>query len=212
MKEIQTNSGIYEYEEIKFQNGGKIINKEISKSNLLDLKKELDKSRVRFGLMYGTLLGAIRENDFIEHDEDTDIFILQEDEESLLDTLFELRNIGFEVGRYTTKLISIIRNDEYIDIYIFEKKGMYKRVCDGYIIKSEFLENLEEYEFLGEIFNIPQKAEQLLIDLYGSDWKIPKKNSPASNYGIYLSIKFFIKNKSKILFEVIRWAKHKLNV
>jgi phosphorylcholine metabolism protein LicD len=212
MKAIKTNSGIYEYEEIKFQNGVKVINKEISKSNLLDLKKELDKSRVRFGLMYGTLLGAIRENDFIAHDEDTDIFILQEDEESLLDTLFELRNIGFEVGRYTTKLISIIRNGEYIDIYIFEKKGMYKRVCEGYIIKSEFLENLEEYEFLGEIFNIPQKAEQLLIDLYGLDWKTPQKNSPASNYGIYLSIKFFIKNKSKILFEVIRWAKHKLNV
>ncbi len=212
MNKIQTNNGIYEYKEVQFLNGVKKIDKNISKVNLLDLKKILDKRKARFGLMYGTLLGAIRENDFIAHDEDTDIFILQEDVDSLLNALFELRNIGFEVGRYTTKLISIIRNGEYIDIYIFKKKGLSTRECNGYIIKSEFLEKLEAYTFLGEVFNIPQKTEKLLIDLYGSDWRTPKNNSPASNYGLYLSIKFFIKNKSKVLFETISWAKQKLNV
>jgi len=37
-----------------------------------------------FGLIYGTLLGAIRENNFIEDEEDINIFILNENKEVFL--------------------------------------------------------------------------------------------------------------------------------
>ena len=212
MNKIKTSNGTYEYNEGVFQNGVKGINREISKDNLLDLKKCFDKRNIKFGLIYGTLLGAIREENFIEHDEDTDIFMLQENKPMLLDVLFELRNIGFEVGRHTDELTSIIRNGEYIDIYSFKKKGINTRECDGYIIKNVFLENLEEYEFLGTMFNVPQDTEKLLVHLYGKDWKIPKENTPASNYGVYLKIKFFLKNNFRLLFKMISRAKQKSNV
>ena len=212
MKQIHTNNGIYEYEEVKFQTGIKQIDREISRDNLLALKKCFDVHGVQFGLIYGTLLGAIRENNFIEHDEDTDVFILKEDEKLLLNTLFELRELGFEVGRYTPKVLSVIKNGEYIDIYFFKQYGQNTRECEGYVIKSHFLENLEEYEFLGEKFKIPKDAKKLLVNLYGKDWKTPKKDTPASNYGLYLRIRFFIENNSKTLFKIISWFKQKLHV
>lgn len=212
MNEINTNNGIYKYIEILFENGKKKINIEVSKNNLLSLKECFDKGRLSFGLIYGTLLGAIRENNFIEHDEDTDIFILKEHELILIELLFELRKYGFEVARYTPKLLSVIKDGEYIDIYFFQKYGKNTRECEGYIIKSSFLENLVEYKFLGEIFNIPENPKKLLMHLYGNDWETPKENTPASNYGLYLKIKFLIKNNSQTLFKLISWIKTKLNV
>lgn len=209
MSEIDTSNGIYEYTEVEFTNGVKRINREISKVNLLDLKEVLDKNKISFGLIYGTLLGAIRENDFIVHDEDTDIFVLKENENEVLNLLFLLRNSGFEVGRYRDNLLSILRNGEYIDIYFFQKVGISTRECQGYVIKSSYLENLIEYMFLGEAFNIPKNAEELLIKLYGKDWRIPKENTPASNYGWYLTIRSYI-SKSQTMFKVLSWIKGKI--
>jgi len=97
MAEIKTNNGIFEFNEVEFKNGIKKINLDISKKNLLDLKKILDKNDIYFGLIYGTLLGAIREKNFIAHDEDTDIFMLEEDKTQVLNILNILVYNGFEV-------------------------------------------------------------------------------------------------------------------
>jgi len=209
-KEIQTGKGLYKYKEQHFQNGMKKINRDIAKQNLLDFKKILDENNILFGLIYGTLLGAIRENNFIEHDEDTDVFILEEDREKFLELLFLLKDEGFIVGRYSKSLLSLIRDGEYIDIYFFHKKNKNYRECEGYIIKSDFLENLENYHFLGESFKIPAHSEKLLVVLYGKDWKIPKENTPASNYGLYLKIRFFIKNNFSLLFKMISQVKKRI--
>ncbi len=212
MMKIDTINGIYEYKELSFQNGSKYIDRKVSKDNLLEVRLILEKNEICFGLIYGTLLGAIRENNFIEHDEDTDIFILAEDKEKLLSTLFELRQAGFEVGRYDGKLLSIVRNGEYIDIYEFIKKSKSLRECDGYVIRSHYLEELKFFSFLGEMFRIPENAELLLVDLYGKDWMVPKVNEPASNYGLYLTIKMFIKRNLKPLFLLISLLKRTLKL
>lgn len=210
MKEISTSKGIYKYEELTFENGIKKINREISKINLLSLKKCFDVNDLSFGLMYGTLLGAVREKNFIKHDEDTDIFILYENQNKLFDLLFELRNIGFEVGRLDSALLSVIKDGEYIDIYFYKLKNSTIRACEGYEIKAELLENLEDYSFLGEIFKVPKNPEKMLEILYGKNWKIPDLNAKATNYGVYLGVKFFIKNNSKALFNIISWIKKKI--
>jgi phosphorylcholine metabolism protein LicD len=212
MNEIKTSKGMYRYKELLFINGTKKINKEISKNNLLALKKCFDDNNLNFGLIYGTLLGAVREKDFIEHDEDTDIFILDENKSLLFDSLFDLRNIGLEVGRLTPSLLSLIKDGEYIDIYFYKIKNNYIRECEGYEIKSYMLEELENYNFLGENFKVPKNPEKMLEILYGKNWKIPDINAKATNYGLYLKIKFFIKNNFDILFKIISWIKKKLNV
>ena len=71
--ELHTDKGLYKYKFIPIYQGIKRIDKTIAKENLTILKKVCDDSDLPFILFYGTLLGAIREHDFITHDEDIDI-------------------------------------------------------------------------------------------------------------------------------------------
>ena len=210
MQIIETKQGQYLFEPQEFTLGSKIIGRAISKENLILFKQIMEKNNIAFSLAYGTLLGAIRENNFIAHDEDTDVAILAENENDFLNILFELKENDFVVGRYEQNLLSIIRKGEYIDIYIFEKSLFGYRKFANEVLKEEYLLETIKYNFLDNDFNIPSKYIQYLEEHYGNDWKIPKKNMHACNPGIYLSIKLFIQNNFKILFKIIGWTKKKL--
>ena len=118
MPKIKLTNGVYQYKTIPIFEGVKRINKEIAFKNLCILKNELDQYGIEFQITFGTLLGAIREKDFIEHDEDIDLLVLGEKKQQLFDLLPELRKIGFEVARYDRRdLLSLIKDGEYIDFY-----------------------------------------------------------------------------------------------
>lgn len=51
------------------------MNKILCKKALFDLADVLEKNNIRYHLMHGTLLGAVREKDFIEGDIDIDLGI-----------------------------------------------------------------------------------------------------------------------------------------
>lgn len=212
MQVITTKHGNYKFKRQIFTLGGKWIDKKISKENLLIFKTIMDKYNIPFTLAYGTLLGAIRENDFITHDEDIDIAILREDEEIFLDLLFEFQKNGFVVGRYEDDLLSLIRKNEYIDIYIF-KKSMFGLL--GYrhrgikYLKNKYLINTIKYSFLNENFDIPKEYIKYLEDEYGSNWKTPIKNMHG-NPGVYLKIKLFLKNNLPYIFKILSWIKRKV--
>lgn len=73
---------------------------------------------ITFILFYGTLLGAVREHDFIDHDEDIDLVLFKKDMRKFENQLFKLRECGFEMARYERRgFCSIIRKGEYIDLY-----------------------------------------------------------------------------------------------
>lgn len=206
MSKICTNSGEYSYEDIELFIGRKIIDKKISKNNLLDFKKILDANSIPFCLMYGTLLGAIRENDFIDYDEDIDIYILDEYREGFLNLLFELRKNGFEVARYLkSDLLSIIRENEYIDIYFFKKTLFGSRVCLADTISGKYLENSKKILFLGEQYSIPFNYERILEILYGKSWRIPKRNLPGKSISLFTKTKLYLRNV------VLHYLKIKLN-
>ena len=213
---IKTSNGIYTYDIKTFTLGSKLINREIAKDNLLDFRACLNDANITFGLIYGTLLGAIRENNFIAHDEDVDLFVLDEDRDKILDILFELKKRGLVVGRYEKDkdpdTISFIRNGEYIDVYFFKKNIFGNRVANGAFIQAKYLENLKKIDFLGEKFSVPERSEELLEKLYGKDWRVPKENVKGSNFGVYLTIRNYIKMKLPILFNIIHWAKKKLPI
>ena len=68
----------YKNQKIKYKfhplyEGIKELDKDISMRNLVTLKEVSDEYGFRFYLAYGTLLGAVREHDFIAHDEDIDL-------------------------------------------------------------------------------------------------------------------------------------------
>jgi len=210
MQIIETSNGDYRFKKLTFSHGGKVIDRHISKQNLLEFKKVMDKTNMKFLLAYGTLLGAIRENDFIAHDEDVDVIILDEDRKAFIDLLFDLRLHGFEVGRYEDDLFSLVRDGEYIDIYIFRKSYLGYRKMGNFVTKEKFLLNSIKYEFLGKEFDIPKDYIEYLVYNYGVDWKIPQKNAHAYKPGFSLTIKHFLNENAKPLFEIIRWLKKNL--
>ncbi|MEZ4856881.1 MAG: LicD family protein [Gelidibacter sp.] len=212
MKQINTKNGIITYKEKVFTVNNKQLNIKTAKKNLLDVKKIIDSHQIKFGLIYGTLLGAIRENNFIEHDEDIDLFVLEEDKEDLLSILKEIIDLGFEVVRYDGKLLSIIRHDEYIDFYFFRKTNFFYRKCEvGLVAKAKYLEKTKDYLFLGELFQVPIETEKFLIDLYGKNWRIPIKNDPSMNHNRYIIIRERIKKHAPFLFKIISKTKKLLN-
>lgn len=172
---INTPKGKYEYETIIVYEGIKKIDKQKAKQNLLLFKSIADRNGLAFSLSFGTFLGAMREHDFIEHDEDTDLFIQNENKDKFLCMLFELRENGFEVIRYDRRgdLLSIMRNGEYIDILFYRNTCKNVRQGQSYFMPETFILNLGDYEFLGAHFKGPREGERYLRYWYGENWHIP---------------------------------------
>lgn len=174
MPKIKLTNGVYQYKTIPIFEGVKRINKEVAFKNLCILKNELDQYGVEFQITFGTLLGAIREKDFIEHDEDIDILVLGEKKQQLFDLLPELRKIGFEVARYDRRdLMSLIKDGEYIDFYFFSLKSDRTRYCSGIILPIEIIDETIEYNFKGLKVNIPKEYVAFLRYEYGDNWMTP---------------------------------------
>ncbi len=176
----------------------KFIDRNIMKENFLILRNCLEENNIFYGLIYGTLLGAIRERNFIEYDHDADIYLFYEDKKRFLEVVLEdLLNKGFKIIRERRNMISLIRKDNYIDFYFFERKPIRKkayRFMGPIKYPAEILEKSIQYSFLGEMFRIPKNYIRFLEISYGKDWRTPKKNCLAQTYSNY-----FHKNLSKIL-------------
>lgn len=174
-RNILTPKGKYEYKPIIVYEGIKRIDKQKAKENLLLFKEIANKNGLFFGLAFGTFLGAMREHDFIDHDEDIDLFVLNEYKEIFLSMLFELRDNGFEVIRYDRRgdLCSIMRNGEYIDILFFRKINENVRLAQSYFLPSQFVEEVAQYDFQGEKFNGTKDGTDFLLYWYGENWNVP---------------------------------------
>lgn len=162
------------------------MNRNIAKDNLEKFKQIMDEVEVPFFLLYGTLLGAVREKAFIAHDTDIDIGIYDGDRELFIVALGRLIQEGFQLIRtkIPDDLVTIMRDDEYIDIGIFTKniaagKEIYKYQRNA--IAASSLDSLESIIFYGSPYAVPKDREKLLCNWYGNDWRRPQKNLPASD-------------------------------
>lgn len=203
-KQIYTDNGVITFTEKIPVNGIKTLDISKATANLLDFKKVMDHHNVEFGLIYGTLLGAVREKNFIAHDEDIDLFMLAENKKSIISALHDVLEKGFEIIRYSDKLLSVSRDNEYIDVYFFKKSKLFYRKCDvGLTAKAKYLENTIDYPFLGDTFQVPKDPESFLVDLYGKNWRIPKKNDPSMNHDKYIILRERIRKMAPFLFSIL---------
>lgn len=173
MAKKRTPNGWFYYKRKFLYVGIKQIDKKIAYENLKDFLNIMDDSGIKIVVGFGSLLGIVRDNDFITWDEDIDLCILKEEEIKLEENLVTLRDHGFELVRYERiGLYSFIRNGEYIDTYVLQDIGGGVRNCGADFLFENDLIDTVPYNFKGLKVNIPRNYESHLEFLYG-DWKTP---------------------------------------
>mgnify|MGYP006916028481 CR=1 FL=1 len=156
---------------------------EDAKYLLISLKQVLEKHNIVIMPMFGTLLGAIREHNFIKKDSDIDVVTSADNVQAIFDLRPELEKVGINLYCYVLPWIFTFEYKEITcDIYpVYESAwpwtSRYSLLLEKYIRKS-FFEQTEDYEFLGEHFQVPANPEKLLTYLYGGDWRVPQSKKP----------------------------------
>jgi len=132
------------------------------------VKNVLDKLKVKFFLNYGTLLGAYRDGDFLESDNDIDLGIFgNERREEILE---ELKKQGFYLREGKDNGNICVDRKTHFDIHLFTLKGdEYLCGLSNCKFPKEF-DKLEKIIFKGLIFFVPGKTEKYLEMSYG-DWR-----------------------------------------
>jgi hypothetical protein len=152
----------------------KHFDREDARATLLEAKGIFEQNGKRFFLDRGTLLGAIRESDFIASDYDIDLGVfadevtLDEIKEMFQGTNFRLnQNSDFKVGLISSSGIQLDLFSTRRERGYFVSSG-YRDIHHWYFSPFE----LSEYEFLGETFLIPSSFERHLAENYGN-WRTP---------------------------------------
>lgn len=141
---------------------------------LCDVDDLLSREGVRYFLGFGTLLGFIREGNFLSHDKDIDICLFDENAVDKIISKFAPQ------ASFSPK--NLLRasfthdNGIAVDLFIHHKEK--ERLVTGldntaerFVWKFTPFE-LTEREFLGRTFLIPENYQTYLQELYG-DWKTP---------------------------------------
>jgi len=146
--------------------------------NLKTIKDILDSKNLNFWLAFGTLLGAIRNKDFISYDDDIDFFMYEEEvlseyeflKKEFISAGFIFRNwqksIGTKINLYRYKQLCTI------DGLALDTNYNEYRVTKRWKFPRQYFENYDTVEFKGMRFRVPSPSEDFLSFLY-KDWKKP---------------------------------------
>ena len=178
---IQINGEPFSYqdeiEDITYETISPISNSEAKE--LLELTQRLfTRKGLKFSLVFGTLLGAVRDKSVITGDEDVDVFVESEDE--LRSILPFLQQNGLCLCRiYDHKLYSFRASGGkfFIDIYIKRPISgfwgyWYCYLC-GHILPKRLISRFSPIAFLGGTYLVPNNPERFLEFWYGKSWRVP---------------------------------------
>ena len=153
--------------------------KTIKQLNILytEIMKILSKRNIKIILFYGTLLGYIREKDFINNDDDIDVLINRKDL-PILKKLIKDSNIKYINHR--NYLIQLFYNNiGPFDIYIYDDRKYDILIkFDGWsLYYRKYIFHLKPIKFKGFHVYIPKNSHIILKQNYGKDYMIPKNKS-----------------------------------
>jgi len=159
------------------------------------ISKFLTNNQIKHWVMFGTLLGGVRENDIISYDYDFDLGSYVENVDIIMALNSKLEGTGYkfylpENNIGTEKIWRVSIKIEYNgiimgDIYLFHK-------CDDDFMRrydpknkiyftpnitfpSWFVDELDKVKIRNVEFPAPRDSETLLKHWYGDTWKIPIK-------------------------------------
>lgn len=158
-----------------------MIDAEIGLKNLIKIQEILGEIGEGIFLCEGTLLGAIRENKFLDHDTNIDIGVFYESEEktnSIIESLkehFEILRVWCHPDLGVTEIS--LNTPTRIDIFFYFQEGhnLYnvclKRAAAKMYLYEKF--DLVLNKFLGHLFYMPADPIKYLATKYG-DYKTVK--------------------------------------
>ena len=144
----------------------------LARTALLDLKVLLDKHSIPFFLCFGTLLGCVREGDFLPGDKDVDVGVFDDIPRDRLRSI-----LGGSQSHADRVLTTVHRNGVTIDIFVHTRAGGHVDVGTEHPVDpirwrfSAF--NLTPREFVGASFLAPDNARRYLSEMYGPSWESP---------------------------------------
>lgn len=160
---------------------------------LRDMKKIMGENNQEFFLVSGTLLGCIREQDFIPYDDDIDIGIFYNKfNQNIINKIIESKKFKLKYQRGDIKESYELTFKHYsgvnIDIFLYYRINLnfyyyatFNSICDykekKYCKWGRHIIGLTKVNFKNTEYLIPSNYEQYLKEEYGNDWRIPKKMS-----------------------------------
>lgn len=132
-------------------------------------------------LLYGTLLGCVRDGDFIAGDDDVDVGFISDARDptsvkrDALTIAEDLRAAGYDVGiRVSGGLFKLYIQDRELDVYpIWFASGRTWAYSDIDARREDF-EPFREDVFKGTQVLLPGNPEAVLAGTYGADWRVPR--------------------------------------
>ena len=172
---IKTSKGDFIYDMKLPQVGCKLFDYEMALENLSVLKVYLDKVGINWGPAFGTLIGIVRNDDFLPWAQRIDLYILKEDEERFKDVIWMLAEVGFRLERYERRgIYGFTRGGISVMFYVFRKISYEVRHSGGRdFIFEKYIQNTVKWDFKGVELNVPAEVDEYLTFQYG-DWIIPK--------------------------------------
>lgn len=161
----------------------KIDNRQKVGGNLVLLKDFLDAVEIPFRLGYGTLLGVVRDNNFILGDNDVDLLVSKSYKQCFLENQKKLELMGFVFYRVTNNAITLVKDNVTFDCYFFSQQNLIDKVLDRVscsfgvwcvIIDNFYWENSVPIIFLNRKFLIFDKHIEWLVQVYGAGWRVPQ--------------------------------------
>jgi hypothetical protein len=158
-------------------------------THLSFISDTLTKNKIKHWIAYGTLLGAVRNNDIIPYDYDFDLGANIDDVDKIEALNSEIEKYGYQfkrpyIGNQWKVSLKIIYNGiEMGDIYLYKKfrDGLMRRYHNGTYFwpKSTFphwfIKDLTYVKIKNKLFPAPQSPKILLEHWYGTTWKTPIK-------------------------------------
>lgn len=164
-----------------------------AKNLLHDVHTILAEMKLTHFLIDGTLLGAVREGDFIAHDNDLDLGVMAE--EWSHKTIGEMVTAMLERGIVTEHMfgnpahcfeVALRRDGVKCDLFFYHRDGdwrIFHAFKNGglnlpedlitYEYKAELIENIKPMMFQGELYPAPEDPIAVLVAKYGDDWRTP---------------------------------------
>lgn len=206
MRSVRISGKTFYYEDIsyKFPQKGP-INKKDALKLMTNISEVFDKYGIFFMPMWGTLLGIIRNGDFIDHDNDVDLMMVHEDEGKLYDALMELKERGvFLCKQSKGQIYTVVSSDGITcDIDVMRKACFpyslgYCVILEKYRPKHLF-GKYKKIDFQGLKISVPENSDEFLTYFYGESWRIPQKGVHGRNFPKWMIVEeFMLKVKRKI--------------